>query len=341
MSGERRNFLTLKGHERARRHRGLSPPDGTRVSHGVTLTGWLVCGICSGDPPAFLALEGMPGTFDKYFDEDAFALRHVPAAFSRDGIHVVTAFDNNTVRVWYLRGERPSFVSLEWNQEGVSSARFNLDGTRVVTLYEASARVWDLGGELLHVVSPMGIRGKSAPWRSTPTERAWSQRRPTERREYGIYGVTNPPLMFSMGIRARSAPRHLAATERGWSRRRTTERRAFGGIGKGSGPALSPSKAIRVRSSLRRSAQTGPMLSPCQETRRRVWCIYPDVNDLIRLVRASLSRCLSQAQREAFGLHTEHPSEDRNFIPPPTPDRHCELIASHLCGFRVDLPEKG
>jgi hypothetical protein len=47
------------------------------------------------------------------------------------------------------------------------------------------------------------------------------------------------------------------------------------------------------------------------------------VNELISLVRANLSRCLSQAQRDAYGLHTEHPAEDRNFIPPPTPDGRC------------------
>jgi WD40 repeat protein len=109
-----------------------------------------------GDLPTFLALEGKPGVFDKYFDDDALAIRYLPAAFSRDGMHVVTAFDNHTVRVWDLRGERPSFLSLEWHQEDVRSAGFNLDGTRVVTLYEASARVWDLGGELLRVVSPKG-----------------------------------------------------------------------------------------------------------------------------------------------------------------------------------------
>jgi WD40 repeat protein len=55
----------------------------------------------------------------------------------------------------------------------------------------------------------------------------------------------------------------------------------------------------------------------------RVWRVYPDVNELISLVRASLSRCLSQAQRDEYGLHTEHPAEDRNFIPSPTPDGRC------------------
>jgi hypothetical protein len=48
----------------------------------------------------------------------------------------------------------------------------------------------------------------------------------------------------------------------------------------------------------------------------RVWRVFPDVNELIHIARRSLSRCLSQAQRDAYGLRTEHPVEDRNFIPP-------------------------
>jgi len=56
----------------------------------------------------------------------------------------------------------------------------------------------------------------------------------------------------------------------------------------------------------------------------RVWKVFPDVNALIGIVRAGLSRCLSQAQRDAYGLSTAQPaSEDRNFIPPPTPDGRC------------------
>jgi WD40 repeat protein len=55
----------------------------------------------------------------------------------------------------------------------------------------------------------------------------------------------------------------------------------------------------------------------------RVWRVYPDVNELIRLVRSSLSRCLSQAQRNEYGLSSTRPAEDRNFIPPPTADGRC------------------
>ncbi len=111
------------------------------------------------------------------------------ASFSADGTHVVTASDDNTARVWDLRGERPSFVALEGHQGPVNSASFSAEGTHVVT---ASA-----------------------------------------------------------------------------------------------------------------------------DTTARVWPVFPDGNALIGLVRVRLSRCLSQAQRDGFGLASAQPtSEDRYFIPP-------------------------
>ena len=57
--------------------------------------------------------------------------------------------------------------------------------------------------------------------------------------------------------------------------------------------------------------------------RRACGGCFPDVNDLIRLVRASLTRGLTQAQRDAYGPRTEHPSEDRNFIRRPRRTAAC------------------
>jgi hypothetical protein len=52
--------------------------------------------------------------------------------------------------------------------------------------------------------------------------------------------------------------------------------------------------------------------------------VFPDVNTLIGIVRAGLSRCLSQAERDMYGLAYVQPtSEDRNFIPPPRQDGRC------------------
>jgi hypothetical protein len=67
------------------------------------------------------------------------------ASFSADGTHVVTASDDNTARVWDLRGERPSFVALEGHQGTVWRASFSADGMHAVTASnDGTARVWDL-----------------------------------------------------------------------------------------------------------------------------------------------------------------------------------------------------
>ena len=66
------------------------------------------------------------------------------------------------------------------------------------------------------------------------------------------------------------------------------------------------------------------VVTASEDNTARVWPVFPDVNVLIDIVRAGLSRCLSQAQRDAYGLATAQPiSENRNFIPPPTPDGRC------------------
>ena len=43
------------------------------------------------------------------------------ASFSPNGLHLVTASDDGTARVWDLRGDRPSFVALEGHQDGIVS----------------------------------------------------------------------------------------------------------------------------------------------------------------------------------------------------------------------------
>ncbi len=55
----------------------------------------------------------------------------------------------------------------------------------------------------------------------------------------------------------------------------------------------------------------------------RVWEIYPDIAELSALVVAHLSRCLSTAQRERFGLAVEDTARPRDFIPPPDAEGRC------------------
>jgi WD40 repeat protein len=49
----------------------------------------------------------------------------------------------------------------------------------------------------------------------------------------------------------------------------------------------------------------------------RVWRVFPDISELTTLIRARLSRCLSQRQREKFGLLVSDRSTPRDFIPAP------------------------
>ena len=54
---------------------------------------------------------------------------------------------------------------------------------------------------------------------------------------------------------------------------------------------------ISIRSTQRRSAPTERMSSRRRMTARRCWRVFPGVNELINIVRASLSRCLTGPKR--------------------------------------------
>jgi WD40 repeat protein len=71
------------------------------------------------------------------------------------------------------------------------------------------------------------------------------------------------------------------------------------------------------------SADGTHVVTASSDRTARVWRVFPNATELIRIVRVGLSRCLSQAQRDVYGLSDEPPAfADRNFIPPPTPDGH-------------------
>lgn len=94
------------------------------------------------------------------------------AAFSDDGMHVVTASDDGNARVWKVDGERVAEVPSAELPHGrkVSSASFSADGSRVVTVLDSMAQVWRLdnkariasfenqGKVLSAVLGPTGLR---------------------------------------------------------------------------------------------------------------------------------------------------------------------------------------
>jgi dipeptidyl aminopeptidase/acylaminoacyl peptidase len=65
------------------------------------------------------------------------------AAFSPDGLRIVTASDDTTARIWDAATGR-ELVLLAGHSQPVTSAAFSSDGTRVVTSsYDKTARIWD------------------------------------------------------------------------------------------------------------------------------------------------------------------------------------------------------
>ena len=91
-----------------------------------------------------------------------------------------------------------------------------------------------------------------------------------------------------------------------------------------SGRASSRSKARQDWvSSASFSADGTHVVTGSHDKTARVWRVFPDLNKLIFEVRRHLSRCLSQTQRDGYGLPIEHLAKDLNFIPSPTPDGRC------------------
>lgn len=81
------------------------------------------------------------------------------AAFSPDGVHIVTASDDKTARVWRADGAAPPVV-LAGHDRKLGSAAFDAAGARVVTASDdGTARIWRADG----TGDPIVLRGHTGP----------------------------------------------------------------------------------------------------------------------------------------------------------------------------------
>ncbi len=246
------------------------------------------------------------------------------AAFSPDGRRVVTASGDKTARVWDLSGPRPTATVLKGHTDMVLSAAFSPDGRRVVTSSDdKTARVWDLSGPrpiataleghtaslLSAAFSPDGRRVVTAS--GDGTARVWdlSGPRPTATVLEGHTDTVLSAAFSPDGRRVVTASGDGTARVWDLSGPRPTATVLEGHTDTVWSAAFSPDGRRVVTSSDDKTA--------------RVWETYPDVSELSALVVAHLSRCLSTAQREHFGLAVEGTTRPRDFIPPPDAEGRC------------------
>ena len=208
----------------------------------------------------------------------------VSAAFSPDGRRVVTASSDNTARVWDLSGERPVAVVLEGHKNPVVSAAFSPDGRRVVTASsDNTARVWDLSGERPVAVVLEGHKNWVLSAAFSP-----------DGRRVVTASYDNTARVWDL-----SGERPVAVVLEGHKNR--VQSAAFSPDG---------NKVLTVVSS---------GISPTM----LIWPFPADPATTIMAARRALTRCLTLAQRETFGLSVPAIADvDRDAIHPPV-DGEC------------------
>jgi WD40 repeat protein len=229
---------------------------------------------------ACAALRNGGAHCDRQWQRSAHLRPPLPTAFADAPTRAITASKDKAIRLWDLRGEQPSFVTLEGHEDAVRFTRFSRDGTHILTESPDEVRLWDLRRDRPSFVALDGRERvpRSAGFSADGTHVITAGGGPA--RVWDLRGE-RPTVVALEGNRLQVLSASLSADGM----------RAF-------------------TNSLDHTV--------------RVWRMFPDVNELIRLERPRLSRCLSQAQRDAYGLTSAQPtSEDRDSIPPPTPDGRC------------------
>ena len=311
LRGDRPSFVALEGHQGRVTSRVVQPRRNA-CGHGVLRHARRGCGICAATAELRRPRRASGSV--------------TSASFSADGTHVVTASDGQdgagvgfagraaelrrprrasgarsspprsapTERMWSRRpmttrrgcgicgANQPSFVALEGHRGRVVSASFSPDGTHVVTASDGQHGAGvGFAGRAGRASSPSkGIRVRSSPPRSAPTERMSSRRQMDNTARVWDLRGERPSFVALEGHQGRVYPRAFSAD--GTHVVHGVAGRDGAGVARVSG-----------RQHAHRLVLRSPLALPEPSAARRL------------------------------RLATEHPAEDRNFIPPPTADGRC------------------
>jgi len=237
-------------------------------------------------------------------------------AFSPDGTMLATASDDHTVRLWNIENSSTAGRLLQGHAGPVSSVAFSPDGRRLATAsWDQTVRLWDLtaaqptwtelhghsGAVNSAVFSPDG------QWLVTTshdqTARLWD------------LGVSTPTSVVlgghtdSVNAAAFSPDgRHLITV--------SSDHNARMWDLSGDQPA---SFVLEGHSRPVTSVAFAPdgrhFATSSWDKTVRIWVHYPALSDLIAAVFAHTQRCLTSAQRVAFGLPVADAADDPNRVP--------------------------
>jgi WD40 repeat protein len=304
LSRPRPTATVLEGHTGGVNSAAFSP-DGRRVvtaSDDQTARVWDL----SAPHPTATVLEGHSDVVNS-------------AAFSPDGKRVLTTSRDRTARIWDLSGPHPTATVLEGHKDNVIGAAFSPDGKRVLTAsWDNTARVWDLAGAAPTTIVLEGHTGTVNSAAFSPdgrqvvtasndyTARVWdiSGTHPTATVLEGHRGIVTRAAFSPDGKRVVTASGD--GTARVWDL---------------SGPH--PIATVLERhSDTVASAAFSPdgnrvVSAPADHTARVT--PVPLLETLVAKAKRSLTRCLTTAQREEFGLprSSQAPADRYQITIPP------------------------